>query len=74
MGLPEILEYIKTAGPEHLVTLIFAILWWLERGERQDTQGELKQVADKSTTAMIELKGLIGQLHTIFGSRNGSGK
>ena len=72
MSLPELMEYVKAGGG--VLAPVFAILWWMERGERQDTQAELKQVADKSTVAMTELKVLIDHLYTIFGNKNGNGQ
>lgn len=64
MTLPELLEYVKAGGG--VLAPVFAILWWLERGERQDSQTELKQVSEKSVVAITELRALIGQLATIF--------
>ena len=64
MTLTEMLQYVQAAGG--LAAPIFAILFWLERGERQDAQKELRQVSEKSIVAMIELKALIGQLAMIF--------
>lgn len=64
MSFLEILEYVKAGGG--ILAPIFAILWWLERDERKDSQAELKQVAEKSTAAMVELKSLVGVLATIF--------
>jgi hypothetical protein len=64
MTLPEILEYVKAGGG--ILAPVFAILWWLERGERQDSQAELKQVSEKSVVAITELRALIGQLATIL--------
>jgi hypothetical protein len=69
MTLPEILEYVKAGGG--ILAPVFAILWWLERGERQDSQTELKQVSEKSVVAITELKSLIGQLATIFKPNGG---
>lgn len=69
MTLLELLEYVKAAGG--LAAPIFAVLFWLERGERQDAQKELRQVSEKSVVAMIELKSLIAQLATIFKSNGG---
>ncbi len=64
MSLLDLLEYVKAAGG--VTAPVFAILWWLERGERQDSQTELKQVSEKSVIAITELKALIVQLATIF--------
>jgi hypothetical protein len=69
MTLPELLEYVKAGGG--ILAPVFAILWWLERGERQDSQTELKQVSEKSVVAITELKSLIGQLATIFKPNGG---
>lgn len=69
MTLPELLEYVKTGGG--LVAPIFAMLFWLERNERQDAQRELRQVSEKSVIAMIELKSLVRQLATIFRTNGG---
>jgi hypothetical protein len=69
MTLPEFLEYVKAGGG--VLAPIFAILFWLERNERQDAQRELKQVSEKSIIAMIELKTLVAQLATIFRSNGG---
>lgn len=64
MTLPELLEYVKAGGG--VLAPVFAILWWLERNERQDSQTELKQVSEKSVVAITELRALVGQLATIF--------
>ncbi|WFU42577.1 hypothetical protein QA640_08975 [Bradyrhizobium sp. CB82] len=64
MTIIELLEYVKTAGG--LAAPIFAILFWLERNERQDAQRELKEVAENSVVAMIELKAVVAQLSAIF--------
>ncbi len=68
MSLPDLLEYVKAGGG--ILAPIFAILWWLERDERKDSQAELKQVAEKSTTAIVEMKSLVGVLATIFKNGN----
>jgi hypothetical protein len=69
MTLPELLEWVKSlgtaAGP------IFALLWWLERGERKDAHGELRDIAKDSTTAIAKAESAIGQLITIFKPGNG---
>ena len=44
----------------------------LERGERQDSQTELKQVSEKSVVAITELRALVGQLATIFKPMGGA--
>lgn len=64
MSFHEILDYVKAGGG--VLAPIFAMLWWLERDERKDSQAELKLIAEKSTTAMIELKSLVTVLATIF--------
>ncbi|MEH2525881.1 MULTISPECIES: hypothetical protein [unclassified Bradyrhizobium] len=64
MSLIDLLEYVKTAGG--LAAPLFAILFWLERNERQDAQKELKDVAENSAAALEELKIVIAQLSTIF--------
>lgn len=45
---------------------IFAILWWLERGERKDAHNELRDIAKDSTTAIAKAESAIGQLITVF--------
>lgn len=67
MTIVELLEYVKTAGG--LAAPLFAILFWLERNERQDAQRELKDVAESSVVAMIELKAVVAQLSAIFDTR-----
>lgn len=69
MTLADLLELVKSGGG--ILAPIFAILWWLERDERRDTQQELKQVAEKSTAAMVEMKSLVGILASIFKSGTG---
>lgn len=64
MTLPEFLELVKAGGG--ILAPIFAVLFWLERNERQDAQRELKQVSEKSVIAMMEVKALIAQLAIIF--------
>lgn len=64
MTLLDLLEYVKVGGPP--LAVVFCILWWLEREERQDAQKELKQVSEKSVVAISELKMLIGHLVTIL--------
>lgn len=70
MTLADLLQYVQAAGG--LAAPIFAVLFWLERSERQDAQKELRQVSEKSIVAMIEVKSLIAQLATIF-KPNGTG-
>lgn len=70
MSLAELLEYVKAGGG--VLAPVFAILWWLERGERQDSQTELKQVSEKSVVAITELRALVGQLATIFKPMGGA--
>ena len=67
MTIVELLEYVKAAGG--LAAPIFAILFWLERNERQDAQKELKDVAENSIVAMTELRVVVDQLMTIFQMR-----
>jgi hypothetical protein len=66
MSIAEILELVKglgtAAGP------IFAILWYLERGERIDAQGELKQIAKESTTAMVAIEKTVEKWTSVFNS------
>jgi len=66
MTLPEFLELIKAGGG--ILAPVFAVLWWLERDERKDSQAELKQVSEKSVVAITELKSLVGQLVMVFKS------
>lgn len=65
--LADIIGYIKDAsaagGP---LAIIFAILWWLERNERQDAQKELKVIAQESFTTMAELKIVVSNLSQLF--------
>jgi hypothetical protein len=68
MTFLEFMEYVKAGGG--ILAPIFAILWWLERDERKDSQAELKQVAKESAAAMIELKSLVQVLATIL--KNGT--
>jgi hypothetical protein len=70
MTLVELLGYVKDTGG--LAAPIFAMLFWLERNERQDAQTELREVAENSATAMVELKAMIAQLSAIFDHRAGS--
>ena len=65
----DMLEYVKAAGG--LAAPIFAVLFYLERSERQDAQRELREVSEKSVVAMIELKSLVSQLAMIFKSNGG---
>lgn len=71
MTLPDLLDYVRTAGTP--AALLFCILWWTERDERKDAQKELKAVAEKSTIAMTELNVLVRQLYVIFGNKSGPG-
>jgi len=64
MSLFELLSYIQHAGD--LVAPVFAVLYWLERNERQDAQKELKDVATNSVAAMVELRAVVNQLAMIF--------
>jgi hypothetical protein len=68
MTIVEFLAYVKEAGV--LIAPVLAVLYWLERDERKDAQKELRDVSEKSITAMIELKAMISQLSVIFGARN----
>lgn len=69
MTLPELLEWVKSlgtaAGP------IFAMLWWLERGERKDAHDELRDIAKTSTTAITKAESAIGQLISVFKPHGG---
>jgi hypothetical protein len=67
MTIVELLEYVKAAGG--LAAPIFAILFWLERNERQDAQKELKEVAENSVIALTELRAVVDQLSVIFNAR-----
>lgn len=64
MTIPELLEWAKglgtAAGP------IFALLWWLERGERKDAQGELKSIAKESTTAIVAIEKTVEKWTSVF--------
>lgn len=62
----EFINFVKEAGS--LAAPIFAILYWLERDERKDAQKELRIVTKESVQAMLEVKALVSQLVTIFGS------
>jgi hypothetical protein len=62
MGPAEVFELIAKYGPG----VIFAILWYLERDERKDSQAELKQLTRDTVTTMTQLNSLVGQLVTIF--------
>ena len=70
MTLPEFLEYVKAGGAP--LAIVFAILWWLERDERRDTQAEQKQQTKDTLTTMAEMKALLHQVVTIF--KPGSGQ
>jgi hypothetical protein len=63
--LVEFLGYVKEAGG--LAGPIFAVMWWLERGERLDAQKELKTIAAESVRALVEFRAIANQLTTIFG-------
>lgn len=62
MAPAEVFELIAKYGPG----VIFAILWYLERDERKDSQAELKQLTRDTVTTMTQLNSLVGQLVTIF--------
>lgn len=49
---------------------IFALLWWLERGERKDAQAELKAIAKDSTTALIVVEKTIDKWAALFKPRD----
>lgn len=66
MTIVEFLAYVKTAGG--LAAPIFAVLFWLERNERQDAQKELRDVTEHSVAALTEIRALLNQLTTIFGT------
>ena len=66
MTLADLLAYIKDAGG--LAAPLFAILFWLERSERQDAQKELREVAESTVVAMAELKAIVSELSLIFDS------
>lgn len=66
MNLIEFINYVQTAGG--LAAPIFAILFWLERGERQDAQLELKEISKNSIIAVTEIKALIKELTLLFES------
>ena len=64
MTITELLEWAKGlgtgAGP------IFALLWWLERGERIDAQRELKSLAKDSTTAIVAIDKTVEKWTSVF--------
>jgi hypothetical protein len=63
---PELVEMIKAGGAA--MAPIFAMLWWLERGERIDSQKELKQIARDQTIAATSMEKTIGQWASLFRS------
>jgi hypothetical protein len=63
----EIFDLIAKYGPG----VIFAIMWYLERDERKDSQKELKQLTRDTVTTMSEMKSLLGQVVTIFKPNGG---
>ena len=70
MTLPEFMEYVRAGGA--VTAPIFALLWWLERDERKDSQKELKDVSERSVVAISEMKGLVTQLVSIFKPHRGT--
>jgi hypothetical protein len=62
MSPAEIFDLIAKYGPG----VIFALLWWLERGERIDAQKEVKQIAKDSIVAITNAASSSGQLISIL--------
>lgn len=46
--LGEILRNVAAGGP---IAAVFAILWWLERGERKELQQRFEERVDRMTAA-----------------------
>lgn len=64
MTIPELLEWAKNLGAAG--TPIFALLWWLERGERKDAHDELRTITKDSITAITRTESAVGQLISVF--------
>jgi hypothetical protein len=64
MTIAELLEWAKSLGAAG--TPIFALLWWLERGERKDAHDELKTITRDAIIAITEAKSSVGQLIAVF--------
>lgn len=64
MGLAEIIDLVQKIGAP--AAPVFALLWWLERGERIDAQNELKQIAKDSTVAITTVSGRIAEWVSLF--------
>lgn len=62
MSVAEIFDLITKYGPG----VIFAVLWYLERGERIDAQTELKVIARDSTVALTAVEKTIDKWSSIF--------
>ncbi len=64
---PELLDLVRSGGAA--IAPLFAILWWLERSERQAAQLELRTAIREFVTAMVEAKTALSQMVTILSPR-----
>lgn len=62
MSPAEIFDLIAKYG----VGVIFAALWFLERGERIDAQKELRQIAKDAAIAITVMEKTIAQWAAVF--------
>lgn len=63
----ELLDLVRSGGAA--IAPLFAILWWLERTERQAAQLELRTAIREFVTAMVEAKTALSQMVTILSPR-----
>lgn len=62
MSLDQIFDLITKYGPMS----IFAVLWFLERGERIDAQMELKSIAKDSIVAITRIDNAFNQIISVL--------
>ena len=61
--MPDWVKDIATAGP----SVIFAVMWWLERSER-------KEIMERSITAMLETRAALAALSFVLTPRTRGGQ
>ncbi len=62
--LQQLLDAASKAGG--FAGVIFAILWWLERGERRELQTAKDTLFEKTLSALNETKAALGHLRDLL--------
>lgn len=64
---PELLDLVKSGGAS--LAPVFAFMWWLERTDKLKAESKSDQLAERSLTAMLEVKALMQTIVDIFNRR-----